>query len=204
MNDRGRPEAAHGAAATHDTARSGLDPFEDYNRALAPYSPSYRCLVDAHGSEVSAGCSRVLRLEYEDRAAAYTAEPVDDEPRNRRSPHHGTATSTSTGSDPVEFDHDDPLRRIPAAEYLPVIAGVEVLSSGRVRCPMPDHPDEHPSAKVYGTRWRCFSCGAGGSIIDVAAAIYGIGTTGSDYWRLRDRIVEAFLWAPTGREEASR
>jgi hypothetical protein len=141
-----------------------------------------------------------LQLECDDRAADYTADPVDDEPRKRRRPHHGTATSTSTGSDAVEFDHEDPLKRIPATEYLPVIAGTEVLSSGRCRCPMPDHEDVHPSAKAYGTRWKCFSCGEKGGIIEVASATYGIGTTGPDYLLLRDRIVEAFLWAPIGAE----
>jgi hypothetical protein len=65
---------------------------------------------------------------------------------------------------------------------------------------MPDHQDVHPSAKAYGERWQCFACGAGGSIIDVASAVYGLSATGPEYWRLRDRIVEALLWAPIGRE----
>lgn len=109
--------------------------------------------------------------------------------------------STSTVAGRVEFDHDDPLRRIPASEYLPLIAGVEVPSSGRCRCPMPDHEDERPSAKAYGIRWVCFSCGASGTIIDVAAAVYGLPASGPDYWRVRDRIVEALVWAPLNRGE---
>jgi hypothetical protein len=202
MNDRGRPEAANGGAATEHTARLGsnLIPFEDFQRALVRYSPHYRCLIDAHSSEASAAGWRLLGLECRDQADRYTAEPIDAEPRKRRSPLHGTATSTSTGSEHVQFDQADPLKRIPATEYLPVIAGVEVLSSGRCRCPMPDHEDAHPSAKAYGTRWKCFSCNAEGTIIDVAGAVYGLATTGPDYLLLRDRIVEAFLWAPTGRE----
>jgi hypothetical protein len=95
-------------------------------------------------------------------------------PPKRRRPHQGTPQSTSTGTDRVQFETHDPLKRIPAIRYLPAIAHVDVSSSGRCRCPRPDHPDEHPSAKAYGTLWRCFSCGAGRTIIDVAEAVYGI------------------------------
>jgi len=125
----------------------------------------------------------------------------DELPEKRRSPHHGTPTSTSTGSGRVEFSHDDPLRRIPAAVYLPALTGELVSSSGRTRCPMPDHEDLRPSANAYGTKWCCFSCGAGGSVIDLASAIYGIAPRGRGYWELRDLIVEALDGAPLNLEE---
>jgi hypothetical protein len=60
-----------------------------------------------------------------------------------------------------------------------------------VSLPVPDHEDTHPSAKAYGTGWYCFACGAGGSIIDAASAVYGVPASGPDFWRLRDLIVEA-------------
>jgi hypothetical protein len=70
---------------------------------------------------------------------------------------------------------------------------------------MPDHEDLHPSCKVYDTiLWHCFGCNEGGDIIKLAEAIYGIPAKGRDFWRLRDRIVEAFLWQPIGREGAER
>jgi hypothetical protein len=141
-----------------------------------------------------------LGLECRDQSEAYVYEPLAPEPRSLRRVDQGTPTSTSTSAGRVQFEHDDPLRRIPATEYLPVIAGVEVSSNGRCRCPMPDHEDLHPSAKAYGARWHCFACGAGGSIIDLAVAIYGIEPSGPDYWRLRDRILEALVWSPLRHE----
>ena len=123
-------------------------------------------------------------------------EPWPPPKKSRESYPHGRPTSTSTGADRVEFDHDDPLKRVPATEYLPAIAGVVVSSSGRCRCPMPDHPDVHPSCKAYGTRWKCFSCGAKGGIIEVAREVYGIEPIGKDFWCLRDRILEALGEGP--------
>jgi hypothetical protein len=121
-------------------------------------------------------------LDYERRA-------VEEWPRKRRTPHHGTAANTSTGTERVELSTGDPLKSIPAATYLPALTGELVSSNGRTRCPRPDHPDERPSAKCYGTRWYCFSCGAGGSIIDAAAAIYGLDPTGRGWFEVRRRLL---------------
>jgi hypothetical protein len=114
------------------------------------------------------------------------------EEKRRRSSQQ-TPQSTSNGSGRVDLPEwdDDPLRRIPAKEYLPVIADVEVSATGTCRCPLPDHEDRHPSAKTYGARWHCFGCNRRGGIIDVAAAVYGVEPTGADYWRLRDMILDA-------------
>ena len=170
-------------------------PFQRFEELLGRYPAAFRCQVDAH-CEATAGDWALLALECEDAVEDANGGYVPPEPSKRRSVLHGTPQSTSTGSNRVELQTDDPLKQIPASQYLPVIAGVEVSSNGRCQCPMPDHPDEHPSAKCYGTRWVCFSCGAGSSIIDVAAAIYGIDPTGPGFWRLRDRILEALVWAP--------
>jgi hypothetical protein len=128
-------------------------------------------------------CRRELEDEF-----AYERS-LGEEPPKRRSVLHGTPHSPSTGSNRVDLDHGDPLKQIPASQYLPALTGEVVSSTGRTRCPSPHHPDEHPSAKCYGTRWVCFGCGAGGSIIDVAAAIYGIEPTGSGYWEIRRRLL---------------
>jgi hypothetical protein len=112
-------------------------------------------------------------------------------PVKRRRPHQGTPQSTSTRTERVQFVDGDPLKRIPAVQYLPAIASVDVSSSGRCRCPMRDHEDVHPSCKTYGTRWVCFSCGAKGGVIEVASEVYGVEPRGRDFWRLRDLILEA-------------
>jgi hypothetical protein len=156
-------------------------------------------------AEDQASCWVALQAESDRRNELERRDPLlYDEwpPPKRLSPHHGTPTSTSTDKGRVELpEHDDPLKRIPAAVYLPAIAGVDVSSSGRCRCPMPDHPDEHPSAKAYGTRWVCFSCGAKGDVIKLASEIYAIEGRGEGYWQLRDRIVEALDGAPMDPKE---
>ena len=95
-------------------------------------------------------------------------------PPKRRAPSHGTPTSTSTAAGRVQTADGDPLKTIPAHQYLPALTGEVVSANGRTRCPMRDHPDEHPSAKVYGTRWVCFACAAKGGIIEAGAEAYGL------------------------------
>lgn len=174
-------------------------PFARFQAALDSHPSAFRCAIDAHNCEAVAGEWRLLGLECDDALdLANDHDPLDYPPK-RRTPHHGTPTSTSTAAGRVQLDHGDPLKTVPASVYLPAL-GVELSSSGRFRCPMPDHEDEHPSCKAYGARWTCFACGAGGSIIDAAAAVYGIDARGPDYWRLRDRILEALGWAPLPSE----
>lgn len=207
MNDRGRPEAAHGAAATDHTSRPGLDPFEDFNRALARYSAGYRCLIDAHGSEVSAGAWRVLRLEADDALdVANDYDPGDYAPRRRQlgQARGSTAmTSTKPGRVDVSTAGDDPLNAVDLSVYL-ATHGIDVWANGKVRCIAPDHEDVHPSCSVTSEHFRCWACGARGDLIDAASLLHGIPVEGTGYWKLRDLIVEALLWAPVGRKEVSR
>jgi hypothetical protein len=165
-----------------------LVPFERFNKALGRCPASFRCEVDAH-CESTAGDWALLALEAEDAVEDANGGYAPPASSKRRSVLHGTPHSTSTGSNRVEFEHDDPLKQIPASQYLPALTGEVVSSTGRTRCPSPHHPDEHPSAKCYGTRWVCFSCGAGGSIIDAASAIYAIEPTGSGYREIRRRLL---------------
>ena len=92
---------------------------------------------------------------------------------------------------------DDPLAALSACEYWPTLAGRAVGYGGRVRCPRPDHPDRHPSAKAYGepgAGWYCFACGAGGSAIDLVSALRGGPTgrelRGEEYRRCRAETLE--------------
>lgn len=90
---------------------------------------------------------------------------------------------------------DDPLLAIPPSVYVERLLGVEVPRSGFVSCPF--HVDRTPSLKVYEAPergWMCFSarCRRGGSIYDLAAAIWGLGTRGHDFLELRRRLLQAF------------
>lgn len=50
-------------------------------------------------------------------------------------------------------------------------AGIQVNRSGFCSCPF--HSDRTPSLKIYDEGgWYCFSCNRGGSVIDLAAALY--------------------------------
>jgi hypothetical protein len=115
-------------------------------RALHPASTA--CQLDAYFPEYTEGEWRLLALEASDAVELSNGyDPVDDPPKRRRA-HHGTPQSTSTASGRVTFDHphDDPLKQIPASQYLPVLTGEVVSPSGRTRCPRPDHPDEQSTA----------------------------------------------------------
>jgi hypothetical protein len=71
----------------------------------------------------------------------------------------------------------DDARRVPPPVYFRLLAGVEVPEhGGEIRCPLPDHEDRNPSCHVYPTPergWRCFGCGRGGRIYDLASLLEG-------------------------------
>ncbi len=97
-------------------------------------------------------------------------------------------------SQPRRVD-DDPLLAIPPRVYVERLLGVEVPRSGFVSCQF--HVDRTPSLKVYETPergWMCFSarCRRGGSIYDLAAALWGLGTRGPDFLELRRRLLASF------------
>lgn len=100
---------------------------------------------------------------------------------------------------PSRADADDGYRAVTPPDYFRAIAGIEVPAHGFVSCPMPDHEDRHPSCKVWPSAqqgWHCFSCGVGGSIYDLAAAVEGgptgAGLRGEDFKRAQARLVEAY------------
>jgi hypothetical protein len=89
----------------------------------------------------------------------------------------------------------DPLLAIAPRLYVERLLGVEVPRSGFVSCPL--HVDRTPSLKVYETPergWMCFSacCRRGGSIYDLAAALWGLDTRGSDFRELRRQLCHVF------------
>lgn len=85
----------------------------------------------------------------------------------------------------------DPLLELEPAVYVGQLLGVRARPGGKVQCPF--HTDVHPSLHVYPTAtrgWSCFSCGRGGSIYDLAAALWGTGTRGREFVALRRRLTE--------------
>jgi hypothetical protein len=90
----------------------------------------------------------------------------------------------------------DPYKRIPATEYMARLAGRVANRAGYVRCPVPSHPDEHPSCHVGGpnpTMWQCQSCQAAGSIYDLASLVlggpYGRGRLHGEAFKAARRLV---------------
>jgi hypothetical protein len=173
-----------------------------FERFLPGKSPAERCRLEALMGELAPHLTELhwaeIAVRCWDEWEAQCADPADAphraflERQERRQASHGAAQSTSTSSGRVELLQwsDDPLKRVPASVYLPLISGVEVSATGTCRCPHPDHEDRHPSCKAYGPRWKCFACGAGGTVIDLGELYSGIPASGASYWELRDWIID--------------
>jgi hypothetical protein len=94
---------------------------------------------------------------------------------------------------------EDVLLAVTPTEYVEALTGEEVPPSGMARCPF--HEDRTPSLRVYedvAGGWFCFGCQRGGTIYDFGAALFELGTRGSDFIELRRRLAAALL----GREAA--
>lgn len=88
---------------------------------------------------------------------------------------------------------DNPLLRISPTVYVETLLGRRPGRDRKVPCPF--HDDTHPSLHVYAAPqkgWSCFSCRRGGSIYDLAAELWGMGTRGREFVQLRDRLAETF------------
>lgn len=79
----------------------------------------------------------------------------------------------------MTVDRKELLRRVDLAALLDRLTPpAERKQRRRWRCPDPDHEDRHPSVSmrvVNGIgRWRCWSCGRGGTAIDVLVVARGL------------------------------
>jgi len=66
------------------------------------------------------------------------------------------------------------------------LTGQAVGRSRKVRCPL--HDDDTPSLHVYAEAdqgWFCFGCGRGGTVYDLAAALWGRELRGGGFAALR-------------------
>jgi len=93
---------------------------------------------------------------------------------------------------------DDPLRGIPAEEYIPALTGREIGRDRKVQCPFHAGGLERtPSLHVYpgDGGWYCWPCGAGGDIYSFGELFYGIEARGASFHELRRRLAEELLGA---------
>jgi hypothetical protein len=92
-------------------------------------------------------------------------------------------------------DADDPLREIPATDYVPALTGRQLDRDNKICCPF--HDENNPSLHAYDGDggWYCFGCDIGGSIIDLGAHLYGITPRGAGYHQVRQRVAQELLGA---------
>lgn len=83
----------------------------------------------------------------------------------------------------------DWLLDVPPERYVAALTGLRVGRGGKVRCPL--HDDRVPSLHVYAdaeSGWYCFGCRRGGSIYDLAGALWGIQPRGDGMRVLRSAL----------------
>jgi hypothetical protein len=86
----------------------------------------------------------------------------------------------------------DLLHQIPPEVYVSRILGLTPGRDHKVICPF--HSESRPSLHVYDTPergWCCYGCGRGGSIIDLAAAAWGLDSR-RDFREIKRRLEEIF------------
>jgi hypothetical protein len=101
----------------------------------------------------------------------------------------------------------DPLLAIEPARYVEALTGHTVPRERKINCPL--HQDRTPSLHVYQqpeNGWHCYGCHRGGTIYDLASAMWGLQTRGTEFLELRARLRDQFLHEPTAHahREAAR
>jgi len=93
----------------------------------------------------------------------------------------------------------DPLLAVSPRRYVEALTGAPVPRSGKIRCPL--HADGAPSLHVWSDPargWFCFGCHRGGSIYDLAAALWSTGQPangplrGKRFLEVRERLLTLF------------
>lgn len=161
---------------------------------LAEYEAAPEWVRDAFDS----ACAEQARIETEQKRWEMDLHPDDPE----FSPHNPRLAPAVRWDDTWRRRARRPLRSVESDPRLALAAldlrnewerltGEEVPTHGMVACPVPEHEDRHPSCSVREIRWRCFSCGANGTVIDLAAVVFDIEPYGRGFFELRERLLEA-------------
>ncbi|MTD47197.1 hypothetical protein GKE82_23630 [Conexibacter sp. W3-3-2] len=93
-------------------------------------------------------------------------------------------------------------RDIAPPTYFRDLLRLDVNPGGKVCCPNPAHDDRHPSCQVFpgpGEGWHCYSCGAGGGIVDAAAMAAGLSVWGTALRGETFKVAARQLWATYAR-----
>lgn len=94
-------------------------------------------------------------------------------PEKKSAPDAGRGGAGATSATGLSVSHNETKVNIKSRlrEYLR-IKGIEPNQGGRIPCPF--HDEKTPSCKVNDEYVHCFSCGEGGDIYRVAAALLGV------------------------------
>lgn len=112
-------------------------------------------------------------------------------------PAGDTARGSGTGPRPR---HRDDVLAVEPDRYVELLTGQRVGRNRKVRCPL--HDDSTPSLHVYRDPergWFCFGCRRGGSVYDLAAAVWHIEPYGSGFAAIREGLRHALGQRPKTR-----
>jgi len=101
----------------------------------------------------------------------------------------------------VHTNGSDPLLTIAPARYIEVLTGQTVGRDHKISCPF--HDDSTPSLHVYddpAKGWCCYGgCRRGGTIYDLAGAVWQLDTRGADFIEIRRRLTRLFRTSDEGQ-----
>lgn len=115
--------------------------------------------------------------------------------RRKRAPAPTAPRRIVVDEDSEAFERgNEALRSVDAEVFLEALVPDCEPARGRCRCPWPnDHFDRNPSASYNGTAFYCFTCGEGGGIFELGAALTGRTLRGPDFLEVRRFLAERIL-----------